>query len=190
MAKTSTARLPRPAKGAGRVVTKRDWQRIKILLCDVDGILTDASIYMGGGVENKRFNIRDGLGLRLLQRSGVKVGWISNRPSPATTQRAEDLKVDILFQAAGSKVSAIEQILRDTGLAWGDVCYMGDDIVDLGALRRAGVSVTVPDAVAEAKAAARYVTRLPGGHGAVREVVQLILEAQGKWRQIVEEHGA
>jgi 3-deoxy-D-manno-octulosonate 8-phosphate phosphatase (KDO 8-P phosphatase) len=164
--------------------------RVKLFLCDVDGVLTDGAVLMGDGVETKRFNIRDGLGLRLLQRAGVKVGWISRRPSSATAQRAEDLKIDFLHQSDANKVAAVEHILVQTGLEWADVCYVGDDIVDLGVLKRVGVAVTVGDGTREPKAIADYVTKAPGGHGAVREVIELILRAQNKWRPLVEEYSS
>ncbi len=163
-------------------------RRVRLFLCDVDGILTDASVFMGPGIEFKRFNIRDGLGLRLLQQAGIKVGWISRRPSPATTARAEDLKIDFLVQTKGSKVAAAEEILQQTGLAWDQVAYLGDDIVDLGMLTRAGLAVSVPEGSAEARRAAHYVTKLAGGHGAVREVVEMILKAQRRWASIVAAH--
>lgn len=163
-------------------------RRVRLFLCDVDGILTDASVFMGPGIELKRFNIRDGLGLRLLQQAGIKVGWISRRPSPATTTRAEDLKIDFLVQTKGGKVVAAEDILRQTGLNWSQVAYLGDDVVDLGMLKRAGFAVAVPDGTAEARRAAHYVTRLTGGNGAVREVVEMILKAQRRWASIVEAH--
>lgn len=162
-------------------------RKLRIFFCDVDGILTDASVWMGSTEELKRFHIQDGLGLRLLQKEGFKIGWISNRGSFATTQRALDLKVDFLHQAHdGHKVGAIEKILKETGFSWEQACFMGDDVVDLGALKRAGFSATVPAAIPEAKMAAHYVTRLEAGHGAVREVIDLILKAQGKWDNIVE----
>ena len=162
--------------------------QVKLLLCDVDGVLTDASVWLGGERETKRFNILDGLGLLLLRRAGMRVGWVSARASLATTQRARDLKIDFLHQAEGSKVEAIEAILARAGLAWDEVCYIGDDIVDLGALQQAGVAVAVANAVAEVRAVADYVTRRRGGHGAVREVVELILKAQDKWQGLVAEH--
>jgi 3-deoxy-D-manno-octulosonate 8-phosphate phosphatase (KDO 8-P phosphatase) len=158
---------------------------IKLLLCDVDGVLTDGAVWMGGGVETKRFNIRDGLGMKFLQRNGIKVGWVSRRPSAATQQRAEDLKIDFLSQKDGGKIEAVETILRQTGLNWEDVCYVGDDVVDLGVMKKSGVAVAVGDGVKEAKAAADYVTRASGGHGAVREVIELILKAQSKWDRVV-----
>jgi 3-deoxy-D-manno-octulosonate 8-phosphate phosphatase (KDO 8-P phosphatase) len=163
----------------------RRFAKIAILLCDVDGVLTDTGIFIGGESEIKRFNIQDGLGLRLLQHAGVKVGWVSNRPSHATTLRAMELKVDYLYQKDGNKVEAIEAILAKTGFNWSQVCYMGDDIVDLGALSRAGCAVAVANAGIEARAAAHYVTERQGGHGAVREVVELILKSQSKWEAIV-----
>src|ERR1700758_2682276 len=91
---------------------------VKLFLCDVDGVLTDGTVYMGGGVETKRFNIRDGLGLKFLQKYGIKVGWVSRRPSSATQQRAEDLKIDFLAQKDGGKIEAVEGILRQTAMNW------------------------------------------------------------------------
>lgn len=162
-------------------------QKVRLLLCDVDGVLTDGTVLVGAGFEAKPFNIQDGLGLALLRRAGLKVGWISSRPSAATAARAAELQVDFLHQAKGGKVAAIEAILARAGASWAEVCYVGDDLVDLGALKRAGVAVVVANGVGEARAAAHYVTRAAGGHGAVREVVELIATAQGKWRQLVED---
>jgi 3-deoxy-D-manno-octulosonate 8-phosphate phosphatase (KDO 8-P phosphatase) len=161
--------------------------RIKLFLCDVDGVLTDGSIFIGGEREFKRFNIRDGLGLVLLRRAGLKVGWVSARPSLATKLRADELKIDFLVQQNDrtGKTAAIEALLAQEKLSWNDVCFVGDDIVDLGPLQRAGFSVAVGDGVAEAKSAAHFVTRAAGGRGAVREVVEMILRAQGKWQPFV-----
>jgi len=182
---------PRPASAALATRTSsldRSLRRVRLFLCDVDGILTNATVVMGAGVEYKVFNVQDGLGLRLLQRCGIKVGWISARPSPATQQRADDLKIDFLHQSAGPKVAAVEDILAKAGATWAEVCYMGDDIVDLGVLKRAGVAVTVANAIPEAKAIAHFVTTAEGGRGAVREVVHLILKAQSHWDRLVNEH--
>ena len=161
---------------------------MKLFLCDVDGVLTDGTVWMGNGGESKRFNIRDGLGLKILQRQGVKVGWVSRRPSEATVQRANDLKIDFLVQGDADKVTAVETILRQSGLNWQALCFVGDDVVDVGVLKRAGIGVAVADGVAEARSAADYVTRGRGGHGAVREMVELILKAQGKWEKVVAEY--
>jgi 3-deoxy-D-manno-octulosonate 8-phosphate phosphatase (KDO 8-P phosphatase) len=160
---------------------------VKLFICDVDGVLTDGSIYIGGPDEIKRFNIHDGLGLVLLRRAGIKIGWVSSRPSPATTMRARELKITFLVQQKDqlSKAEAIESILAREKLNWDEVCFIGDDIVDLGPLEKAGIGAAVADAVDEAKAAADFVTRAPGGHGAVRELAEMILKAQGKWNSII-----
>ena len=162
--------------------------RVKLLLCDVDGILTDASVYLGDAGEYKRFSLRDGLGISIWRREGFKIGWISARPSPATTIRAAELQVDFLIQQRGSKVVSIEKILAAESVTWDEVCYMGDDIVDLGPLERAGVSVCVPPGHPEALARAHHVTAVAGGQGAVREVIELILRAHGRWQRIVREY--
>jgi 3-deoxy-D-manno-octulosonate 8-phosphate phosphatase (KDO 8-P phosphatase) len=163
---------------------------VRLLLCDVDGVLTNGSIFINQDSETKQFSIQDGLGLRLLQRSGVKIGWASNRPSPVTARRAAELKIDFLHQKDGNKVEAAEAILKEAGVTWAETCFVGDDLVDLGALRRAGVAVAVANGIAEARALADYVTRARGGHGAVREVVTLILKAQKKWSKLVREYSA
>ena len=163
-------------------------RNVKLLLCDVDGVLTDGIVTIGAASETKQFHIRDGLGLKFLQRQGIRVGWISNRISHATTRRAQELGIDFLEQLEGSKVEAAEKILAATKFGWEEVCYMGDDIVDLGVLRRVGFAVAVGDAIAEVKHEADYVTSATGGHGAVREVVELILKAQKKWQAIVDSY--
>jgi 3-deoxy-D-manno-octulosonate 8-phosphate phosphatase (KDO 8-P phosphatase) len=164
--------------------------RIKLFLCDVDGVLTDGSIFIGGEREFKRFNIRDGLGLVLARRAGLKIGWVSARPSLATKMRAKELKIHFLVQQGDrlSKTGAIEKLLAQEKLSWNDVCFVGDDIVDLGPLKRAGISVAVGDSIAEVKVAADFVTKADGGRGAVREVVEMILKAQGKWNAFVEHY--
>lgn len=161
--------------------------KIKLFICDVDGVLTDGAIFIGGPDEIKRFNIHDGLGLVLLRRAGIKTAWVSSRPSPATTMRARELKITFLVQQKDqlSKSRAIESILAREKLEWEHVCFVGDDIVDLGPLQMAGVGAAVADAVDEAKAAADYITKAAGGRGAVREMVELILKAQGKWDSII-----
>jgi 3-deoxy-D-manno-octulosonate 8-phosphate phosphatase (KDO 8-P phosphatase) len=167
---------------------KAKLRRIKLLLCDVDGVLTDGSVFIGGaGAEYKQYNIQDGLGLVLWRRAGLKTGWVSARPSAATALRAQELKIDFLIQQKDrfSKVAAVEKLLAREKSNWEEVCFVGDDIVDLGPLQRAGVGVAVANGVREAKAAADLVTRAAGGHGAIREVVELILTAQGKWHSFV-----
>jgi 3-deoxy-D-manno-octulosonate 8-phosphate phosphatase (KDO 8-P phosphatase) len=162
-------------------------KRVKLFLCDVDGVLTDGSVYLGGAREIKQFHIRDGLGLIFLRRAGLKVGWVSARPSPVTEARAAELGIDFLVQQGDrvSKTGAVEKLLRRTKLDWEAVCFVGDDVVDLGPLTRAGLAVAVADARPEVKTAAHCVTRAAGGHGAVRETAEMILMAQKKWDSII-----
>jgi 3-deoxy-D-manno-octulosonate 8-phosphate phosphatase (KDO 8-P phosphatase) len=175
--------MPKPISSS----LKKRLARVKLFLCDVDGVLTDGSIFIGGEKEFKRFNIRDGLGLVLARRAGLKIGWVSARPSPATKLRAVELKIHFLVQQGDrmGKTGAIEQLLAREKLSWNEVCFVGDDIVDLGPMKRAGLAVAVADGVVEAKAAAHFVTRAAGGRGAVREALEMILRAQGIWQPFV-----
>ena len=172
------------------LAVRRRAARIKLFLCDVDGVLTDGSIFIGGEREFKRFNIRDGLGLVLARRAGLRVGWVSARPSLATKMRAEELKIDFLVQQGDnvSKTGAIEQLLAREKFSWAETCFVGDDIIDLGPLTRAGLAVAVGDAMPEAKTAAHFVTKAAGGRGAVREAVELILRTQNQWQPFVEKY--
>lgn len=163
-------------------------QKTRLLLTDVDGVLTDGMVTIGESGELKQFHIQDGLGLRFLQKAGIKVGWISNRWSPATSMRARELKIDFLLQEPGGKLTAAREILAETRLEFEQVCYAGDDLVDLTLILRAGVGIAVANAVEEVKQRADYITRAPGGGGAVREIVEMILKAQGKWEALVEEY--
>jgi 3-deoxy-D-manno-octulosonate 8-phosphate phosphatase (KDO 8-P phosphatase) len=156
-----------------------------ILLTDVDGVMTDGSVFMGEAGEFKQWSIQDGLGLLLLRQCGFKVGWISARPSPATVARAKDLKLDFLLQPRDGKVRAAEELLRKNRLTWSEVCYVGDDVLDLGLLKRAGVAIVPSNGVAEARALAHYITPSRGGHGAVREVSEMILKAHGMWDELI-----
>jgi len=163
-------------------------KRIKLLLCDVDGVLTDGAIFITSEGEFKRFHVHDGLGQRLAARAGLKVGWVSARPSAITTRRAEELKTDFIVQTRDGKVPAVERILAETGLDWADACFVGDDVVDLGVLRRVGLAISPADGRPEAKALAHFITKANGGNGCVREVVEMILKAQGRWATVVEQH--
>jgi 3-deoxy-D-manno-octulosonate 8-phosphate phosphatase (KDO 8-P phosphatase) len=163
---------------------------VKLFLCDVDGVLTEATVTIGGAAETKQFHIRDGLGLVCLRRQGIPVGWISSRPSPATTLRAQELKIDYCVQVKTGKVATVESVLAEARLGWENVVYVGDDIVDVCVLRRAGVAVAVADAVPEAAAAAHYITRSAGGRGAVREVAELLLKAHNKWEAVLASYDA
>ena len=162
-------------------------RKIQLLVCDVDGVLTDGTVLITASGEAKRFSIRDGMGLRCCREAGIKTAWISARPSKITERRARELKTDFIVQTRDGKVPALEDILEQTGFKWNQVCMIGDDLVDLAALDKAGVAVSPKDGCAEAKALAHIVTRAPGGNGAVRELAEKILKAQGKWDTLVEE---
>lgn len=160
--------------------------RIRLLGLDVDGVLTDNAIFIGEvdgrRVEFKRFDIQDGLGHRLLAGSGVEVIWVSGRQSAATSLRGAELRVGRVLQVpATGKVEAIEEVLASGGLGWDQVAFVGDDLADLPVLERAALPIAVANARDEIKAAARYVTAAPGGHGAVREVIDLLLRSRGGW---------
>ena len=162
--------------------------KIKLFLCDVDGIMTDSSVFVGLEHELKRFHIRDGLGLVFLRDQGIKVGWVSKRPSSATTLRAAELKIDFLEQNTGGKVEIVEALLKRTGFTWEETLFMGDDVVDLGVMRRVGFAASVSDGVDEVKAISHFTSQFPGGRGAVREVVELLLKAQNLWEKVLEDY--
>jgi len=170
-----------------RKATVAQFRRVKIFLTDVDGVLTNATVLLDGKTEFKQFNIQDGMGLRLLQHLGIPVGWVSNRKSSATSARARELKVDYLWQKSLPKVAAVESILKKAKLSWEDACFMSDDINDLAVLNRVGLPIAVANARQEIKALAKYVTKADGGQGAVREVCDKIIDANGKWPRVIQE---
>ena len=170
-----------------RKATVAQFRRVKIFLTDVDGVLTNATVLLDGKTEFKQFNIQDGMGLRLLQHLGIPVGWVSNRKSSATSARARELKVDYLWQKSLPKVAAVESILKKAKLSWEEACFMSDDINDLAVLNRVGLPIAVANARQEVKALAKYVTKADGGQGAVREVCDKIIDANGKWPRVIQE---
>jgi len=162
---------------------------IKLLLFDVDGVLTDGSIIVhGDGTESKQFNIRDGAGLVWAQRAGLKVGLLSARLAEATGVRASQLGITIVVQGAANKLTGYEQILADHGLTDEQVGYMGDDLQDLPVLRRAGFSAAPADAAPEVRNAVQWVSASGGGRGAARECIEHVLRAQGLWRTAVSDY--
>jgi 3-deoxy-D-manno-octulosonate 8-phosphate phosphatase (KDO 8-P phosphatase) len=166
-----------------------DARRIRLLLLDVDGVLTDGTILMHhDGGESKAFHIRDGAAIVWAQRAGLKVGLLSGRASDATGQRAAQLGIPLVVQGASDKLAAYEQILRDAALADEDVAYMGDDLQDLPVLRRVGFAAAPADASADVRARVHWVSALPGGRGAVRELIEHVLQAQGAWQTAVDEY--
>lgn len=159
---------------------------IKLILLDVDGVLTDGAVVIyGNGSESKRFHIRDGIALVWAQRAGLKVGLLSARHSDTTTQRAAQLGITLVYQGVASKAVVYEQIVGDTVMTNAEVAYMGDDVVDLAVLKRVGLSAAPSDAVAEVRSSVDFVSTYRGGEGAVRELVEMILRAQGRWEAIV-----
>ncbi|MDQ8203879.1 HAD hydrolase family protein [Pelagicoccus sp. SDUM812003] len=158
-----------------------DWASIKVFAMDVDGILTDGAIYVSSdGSEAKRFSIVDGLGLARLRQAGIILAWISGRMSDATTVRAKELKIPHLVQGKLDKLTGLKDLLEELQLEPHQAVYMGDDVIDVDAIRYAGIGVTVPEAQQEALAAADYITSRPGGHGAVREVCNHIYHAMNR----------
>lgn len=160
--------------------------KVKLILLDVDGVLTDGAVVIfGDGSETKRFHIRDGIALVWAQRVGLRVGLLSARQSATTAQRAAQLGITLIHQGVSSKINTYDQIVGDMVLSDEEVAYMGDDIVDLAVLARAGLSAAPADAVAEVRTRVDFVSAHAGGGGAVRELVEMILRAQGQWDSLV-----
>jgi len=159
---------------------------VRLILFDVDGVLTDGRVLVhSDGTESKSFAIRDGIALVWAQRSKIKVGLLSARYSPTTPHRAAQLGITLIYQGVPSKIEAYERILEAERLSDQDVAYMADDIVDLAVLGRAGFSCAPADAVPEVRSRVDWVSRCNGGDGAARELVELILRAQGSWDAVV-----
>ena len=164
-------------------------QKVKLLILDVDGVLTDGGvIYGGAGHELKKFNVRDGHGIKLLQRSGVKIAFITGRESQVVARRAEELKVDYIFQKAIDKLKVYDELKAAVGLADDEFCSVGDDLLDIPIAIRVGFPVAVADADDELKKRVKYVTKANGGFGAVREICEIILKSKGLWEGIMERY--
>jgi 3-deoxy-D-manno-octulosonate 8-phosphate phosphatase (KDO 8-P phosphatase) len=160
--------------------------RVKLLLMDCDGVLTNGRLQLNEDDEQKWFNVRDGLGIDLLHRGGLRSGIISGRRSTAVERRARELKMSFVRQGHTSKVKSFEEILLEAHLDESEVAFIGDDLVDIPVMLRCELAVAVADAVEETRSVAHYITSAPGGSGAVREVIELILKAQGLWSDLVE----
>ena len=161
-------------------------KKIRVLLMDVDGVLTDGRIWLlsrrdGTASEIKGFSAYDGAGLKLARAAGLRTGLITGRESSAVSQRARECEIEFVYQGRATKLGSYEEILRATGATDQEVAYVGDDLPDLPLLQRAGLAVAVANAAPEVKGAAHFVTSRAGGEGAVREVIELIVKAQGKW---------
>lgn len=155
---------------------------IEMLVVDVDGVLTAGGITYGGAdLELKQFHVRDGSGLKRWRQAGKRTGLLTGRRSPVVDRRAAELGIGFIVQGATEKLPALREMLADAGVAAEAVCYVGDDVPDVPPLLACGLAVAVADACPEARAEAHYITRTPGGGGAVRETIELILRCQGHW---------
>jgi 3-deoxy-D-manno-octulosonate 8-phosphate phosphatase (KDO 8-P phosphatase) len=165
-------------------------RKIRVLLMDVDGVMTDGRVYLqsfpsGEALELKAFHSQDGAGLQLARIAGLRTGVITGRESAAMTRRARENGMEFVYQGRSEKTASYEEILRRAQATDAEVAFVADDLPDLQVLRRVGLAVAVANAVPEIKAVAHLVTKRPGGEGAVREVIEFILKAQGKWLSAV-----
>lgn len=175
-----------PKSRTARTISAAVARRIKLVCLDVDGVLTDGGVYIGlvagQPLEFKRFHVLDGLGVKLLRTVGLPLVLLSGRESEASEARAKEMEVDELHQVAPQKkLATLVDVLGRRGLTLKDCAYVGDDLADLPVLRAVGLPIAVANAIAEVKAAARYVTSASGGQGAVREVAERLLKARGEW---------
>ncbi len=167
--------------------------KIRLLLMDVDGVLTDGKLYNvpgpdGNMVETKGFDSQDGIALQWLARLGIPAGLISGRVSPATIERARQCKFKYVYQGHTEKIPIIDEILADAKVDPAEVAYIGDDLTDVVVMRRVGLAIATANARPEVKAIAHHVTSVAGGQGAVREVIELLLRAQGRWSEILKHY--
>jgi 3-deoxy-D-manno-octulosonate 8-phosphate phosphatase (KDO 8-P phosphatase) len=159
--------------------------RVRLFLVDVDGVLTDGGIvYDVDGREIKRFHVRDGHGIKMLQRAGVEVGIITGRSSGVVTIRAKELGISLVRQGAADKVEVWRRILEETGFSAGETAYVGDDIVDVPLMREVGFAAAVADAEAYVLETADFISSRSGGMGAVREIIEFVLRSSGAWEKI------
>lgn len=157
--------------------------RIKAVVFDVDGVLTDGGVILGPDGEWKRFNAQDGYGFDLARRAGLKTAMLTGRSSKAVRQRARELK-SVLMEGVKDKGAAFKPMARKLGVSAAEICYVGDDLVDLPAMKQAGLPVAVANAVPEVKAAAAWVTSRCGGDGAAREALEFVMKARGLWKKV------
>lgn len=176
-------------KDSRREQSKEMTKQIELFLMDVDGVLTDGRIVYGPGKsEWKFFDVKDGHGIKLMQRAGIRVGIITGRRSDVVARRSSELGVEFVFQGQFDKTEALSKIMKKTGFGWEKIAYVGDDIVDIPVMRRVGFAATVQDAVQEVKEVAHYVSQKPGGRGAIREIIEYILKNRGLWDTLVSKY--
>lgn len=184
------SRSPRPRFGSFSEELLERFRKVTFLLLDVDGIQTDGRLpFDAEGRECKTFHVHDGAGVAYWRRTGHGVGFLSGRDSIPVRRRAEELGVGEVHLGRKRKIDVLEDLCHRLALEESQVCYMGDDLLDLPVLRRVGVPITVPQARDEVKEVCIHVTRTPAGEGAVREVVEILLQAQGRWQEILDATG-
>jgi 3-deoxy-D-manno-octulosonate 8-phosphate phosphatase (KDO 8-P phosphatase) len=177
------------AKNGENDYDSRGMADVRLLCLDVDGVLTDGRIFTAeDGRQMRAFHVQDGLAIRWFQRLGGVVAICSGKSSPAVTARARELRIDHVLQGSENKLATVSPLLAQLALGWSHVAVIGDDLPDLAILRTCGFPIAVQNAVAEVKQAARYVTQRPGGYGAVREAIELLLQRSGRWREIVQHY--
>ncbi|MGD0784799.1 MAG: HAD hydrolase family protein [Sedimentisphaerales bacterium] len=170
-------------------INKMDLKQIKLLAMDVDGVLTDGTITIcSDGTELKTFNLLDGHGIKMWRRAGLKTALISGRESAVTKQRAKEMEIDFVYQPCQKKLDCFEKLLADSKLEPKNIAYIGDDVLDIPLVKRAGFGIAVANAVDELKSCAHYITSRNGGNGAVREVVEYILKNTGQWTALMERY--
>jgi 3-deoxy-D-manno-octulosonate 8-phosphate phosphatase (KDO 8-P phosphatase) len=163
--------------------------KLKMLVLDLDGVFTDGTIIINSdGTESKRYSVVDGHGIKLWHRVGFKSAIISGRAAKATSIRAEQLGIEYVFQGCKQKLPVYEKLLEDAMISCEQTIYIGDEVIDIPIVRRAGLGVAVANAVQELKDCADYVTKTPGGSGAIREVIELVLKNTGKWDSLMERY--
>jgi 3-deoxy-D-manno-octulosonate 8-phosphate phosphatase (KDO 8-P phosphatase) len=161
---------------------------IKLLLMDCDGVLTDGNVWLLESGEQKSFNVRDGFGLALWHRAGLKSGIISGRSSTCVDRRAAELKIEFVRQGVEDKITSFQELVSEAAVEEREVAFVGDDLNDIPLMLRSEFAIAVADAAEETRAVAHYVTRAPGGFGAIREVVEIILKVQGRWADIKQKY--
>ncbi len=164
-------------------------KRIELILSDVDGVMTDGGVlYDNQGIEIKKFSIRDGLGIRLWQKAGLKFGVLTARTSHIVKVRAAELGIEIVRQGFEDKLPVAKEVMTELGLSPEQVCFIGDDLTDVPVMRYVGLGVAVADAAPEVCEAADHVTRIPGGRGAVRETVEVLLKSKNRWEGLIRDY--
>ncbi|NQT32860.1 MAG: HAD hydrolase family protein [Candidatus Omnitrophica bacterium] len=164
-------------------------RKIKLLLLDVDGVLTDGRLtYSSKGAESKHFDVNDGFGMYLVKQSGIKCIILTAKASRAVAKRAKELKLDKVYQNFHFKIEALEKIRQEFDMKDEEICFIGDELIDIPVLKRVGLAICPPNAVEEAKRHAHFITERSGGRGAVREVCNFLLKTQGKWDEVTKRY--